>query len=217
MGFRFQKRIKLGKRFGFNISKSSITPSYKNKRGSLSSKGYSLRTGIPGLSYRKTYKKAKGSGCFGTLVVMSLITIASCKKTIEDTQIVKIESSINKKDTISIKIKTKDYKIENKPTEKPSNEEIDNAVKEFEVLYNELNLFKRKADFKKYGFAISGPYNAWLKKVKRLKSRSHILIHKGIIVSELENLGISYVRSKGLETQITKYFNKVFSEAIESN
>lgn len=74
MGFRFQKRIKLGKRLGINISKSGITPSYRTKRGSLSSKGYSIRTGIPGLSYRKSFKKTKGSGC---LLIFELIFSAS--------------------------------------------------------------------------------------------------------------------------------------------
>ncbi|WP_421823759.1 DUF4236 domain-containing protein [Flagellimonas oceanensis] len=63
MAFRFHKRIKLGKGFGVHVSKSGITPSYRGKRGSLSSKGYSIRTGIPGLTYRKTFSKAKKSGC----------------------------------------------------------------------------------------------------------------------------------------------------------
>ncbi len=78
MAFRFNKRIKLSKGLGLNVSKSGITPSYRNKRGSLSSKGYSVRTGIPGLSYRKTFSKAKNSGClvifapfFLTLIIMS--------------------------------------------------------------------------------------------------------------------------------------------------
>ncbi|WP_299117100.1 DUF4236 domain-containing protein [uncultured Winogradskyella sp.] len=76
MGFRFQKRIRLGKRFGINISKSGITPNYKTKRGSLSSKGYSIRTGIPGLSYRKTFSKSSKSGCSVLLLIaMSLTTI----------------------------------------------------------------------------------------------------------------------------------------------
>ena len=69
MGFRYQKRIKLGKGFGLNISKSSITPSYRNKRGSLSSKGYSIRTGIPGLSYRKTFSKSSKKGCIALIML----------------------------------------------------------------------------------------------------------------------------------------------------
>lgn len=41
MGFRYQKRIKLGKGFGLNISKLGIKPSYRSKKGSISTKGYS--------------------------------------------------------------------------------------------------------------------------------------------------------------------------------
>ncbi len=70
MGFKYNKRIKLGKGFGLNISKSGISPSYRTKRGSLSSKGYSIRTGIPGLTYRKPFKKSKGSGCLILLFIL---------------------------------------------------------------------------------------------------------------------------------------------------
>ncbi len=71
MGFKYNKRIKLGKGLGLNISKSGITPSYRTKRGSLSSKGYSIRTGIPGLTYRKSFKKSKGNGCLVLLLILS--------------------------------------------------------------------------------------------------------------------------------------------------
>lgn len=81
MAFRFNKRINLGKGLGINLSKSGITPSFRNKRGSLSSKGYSVRTGISGLSYRKTFCKAKNSGClvilFPFLLVIILISCVS--------------------------------------------------------------------------------------------------------------------------------------------
>jgi len=84
MGFRFNKRIKLGKGLGINVSKSGITPSYRNKKGSVSSKGYSVRTGIPGLSYRKTFSKSKNSGCLLVIFLLvassSVLTIVSCKK-----------------------------------------------------------------------------------------------------------------------------------------
>lgn len=63
MSFRFQKRVKLAKGLGINISKSGITPSYRTKKGSVSSKGYSVRTGISGLSYRKAFSKSSKSGC----------------------------------------------------------------------------------------------------------------------------------------------------------
>jgi len=70
MGFRYQKRIKITKGLGLNVSKSGIRPSYRSKRGSISSKGYSIRSGIPGLTYRKNFSKAKGSGC---LILIALI------------------------------------------------------------------------------------------------------------------------------------------------
>ncbi|WP_407654038.1 DUF4236 domain-containing protein [Aquimarina gracilis] len=70
MGFKYNKRIKLGKGFGLNISKSGVSPSYRTKRGSLSSRGYSIRTGIPGLTYRKSFKKSKGNGCLILLLIL---------------------------------------------------------------------------------------------------------------------------------------------------
>ncbi len=57
MGFRFYKRINIGGGLGFNVSKSGISPSVRTPLGSFSSKGFSLRTGIPGLSYRSSGKK----------------------------------------------------------------------------------------------------------------------------------------------------------------
>lgn len=63
MGFRYQKRFKLGKGIGLNISKSGITPSYRSKRMYISTKSYSIKTGIPGLSYRKSFKKSQNKGC----------------------------------------------------------------------------------------------------------------------------------------------------------
>lgn len=75
MAFRFNKRIKLGKGFGINISKSGITPSYRTKKGSISSKGYSLRTGITGLTFRKAFSKGKSSGCLIVLFSFLLITV----------------------------------------------------------------------------------------------------------------------------------------------
>ena len=80
MGFRYQKRINLGNGFGLNISKSGISPSFRTKRGALSSKGYSIRSGIPGVTYRKTFSKGKNSGCLlilaifiGTAIFVSII------------------------------------------------------------------------------------------------------------------------------------------------
>ena len=73
MGFRFQKRIKLGKGIGLNISKSGISPSIRTKKGSISSKGYSIRTGIPGLTYRKTFSQSSKGGCLVVFLIPLLL------------------------------------------------------------------------------------------------------------------------------------------------
>lgn len=70
MGFRFQKRINLGKGIGLNISKTGISPSIRTPVGSFGPKGYSIRSGIPGATYRKTYSKSAGTGCVLFLLLM---------------------------------------------------------------------------------------------------------------------------------------------------
>lgn len=52
MALRFQKRINLGGGAGVNLSKSGAGFSYRTRFGSFGTRGYSIRTGIPGLSYR---------------------------------------------------------------------------------------------------------------------------------------------------------------------
>lgn len=92
MSFRFQRRIKLGKGLGLNLSKNGVSPSYKTKHGSIGSRGYSIRTGIPGLTYRKSFSKSKNTGCVFFLILlisMSLFSIlVSCKneKLVENTE-----------------------------------------------------------------------------------------------------------------------------------
>lgn len=87
---------------------------------------------------------------------------------------------------------------------------------EFESLYNELLSFKDKADFKKFGFGAGGPYNEWLNNVELLEANpdSKLLVKRGVIVGELEQLGLEYVSSQGKETEVTKFFNNIFTEAI---
>ncbi len=70
MALRFYKRIKLGKGVGINISKSGISPSIRTKRGSVSKRGFSIRTGIPGLTYRKSFSSSKGKGCLLQFIIM---------------------------------------------------------------------------------------------------------------------------------------------------
>jgi hypothetical protein len=82
MSFRFQKRINLGKGIGLNISKSGISPSVRTKRGSISTKGFSVNTGISGVNYRKNFSKSKNNGCLLFLVAPFIIIVLSILKSI---------------------------------------------------------------------------------------------------------------------------------------
>ncbi|MDR7212659.1 DUF4236 domain-containing protein [Flavobacterium piscis] len=63
MGFQFQKRIKLGSGLGLNISKSGISPSLRTRRGTISSRGFSIKTGTSGVNYQNNFSNTKNSGC----------------------------------------------------------------------------------------------------------------------------------------------------------
>lgn len=67
MGFRFQKRIRLGGGLGFNISKSGISPSLKTRIGTFSKNGYSIKTGISGVRYQN-------SGCLLLFAFTGIMT-----------------------------------------------------------------------------------------------------------------------------------------------
>jgi hypothetical protein len=69
MGFRFSKRINLGGGLGLNVSKSGISPSLTTKGGTISNKGFSVRTGVPGASFRKSFNSSKSSGCLLTFII----------------------------------------------------------------------------------------------------------------------------------------------------
>ena len=58
MGFRFYRRIKLGNGFGINLGKKGASWSVRTKSGSFGSKGFSVRTGIKGLTYQKRITKS---------------------------------------------------------------------------------------------------------------------------------------------------------------
>lgn len=115
-------------------------------------------------------------------------------------------------------------KKEVKETEVVITEKVDNTEKtertfgEFKILYSELLEFKDKSDFKNYGFGQGGPYHNWLTKVNDLITDpdSKLLLQKGIVAGELEQLGLAYASSKGKETEVTKSFNKFFSDAIST-
>lgn len=95
-------------------------------------------------------------------------------------------------------------------------EKINEIFKKLKEYYNELNEFKNSSDFQKYGFGEGGKNRDWLEKVRELKSNpdSKLLIKKGVLIDELEQLGIAYASSNGKETEVTKTFNKIFSSVV---
>jgi biotin carboxyl carrier protein len=73
MGFRLQKRINVGNGFGINVSKSGLSTSYRSRYGSISTKGYSLRTGIPGLTFKGSFGGKKGKNQQGGFLLFILL------------------------------------------------------------------------------------------------------------------------------------------------
>lgn len=75
MGFRIQKRIKINDKFGVNVSRSGLSPSFRGKKGSLSRRGLSLRSGIAGITYYKGFSRGKKSSLSKTLFTLTGIGV----------------------------------------------------------------------------------------------------------------------------------------------
>ena len=76
MSFRFNKRVNLGNGLGLNVSKSGISTSQRTKFGTIGSKGFSIKTGIPGLTYRGSFSNSKSKNKndgITTLIVWMII------------------------------------------------------------------------------------------------------------------------------------------------
>lgn len=136
---------------------------------------------------------------FGLIFILTIVSFISCKKEPNPS------NRTNEIEKVNVEIDT--------ITE---SERVDRVFEEFKKLYNELGDFKKTSNFKKYGFAEGGKNKIWLDKLRVLKSNpdSKLLIKKGILISELEQLGLAYASSKGVETEVTETFNKIFTEAI---
>lgn len=70
MGFRFHRRINLGNGTGINVSKSGISSSWRTQYGTIGSKGFSIRTGIPGLTWRSGYGGKSGGSVMPILLLL---------------------------------------------------------------------------------------------------------------------------------------------------
>jgi hypothetical protein len=79
MGFRLQRRVSLGKGSFMNLSGSGLSFTQRTKWGSYGTRGFSIRSGIPGFYYRKRYKKGDMTGVvvlLASLVIGVLIEVA---------------------------------------------------------------------------------------------------------------------------------------------
>lgn len=76
MGLRYYKRIGGNKGWGINFSKSGISSSYRSQWGSIGTKGFSIKTSIPGLTYKTNWKSKgkKGDAALIFLIVMTLLS-----------------------------------------------------------------------------------------------------------------------------------------------
>jgi hypothetical protein len=75
MGFRLQKRVGGNKGLGINISGSGLSTSYRSKYGAISSKGFSIRTGIPGLTFRSNWAKGNRKGNGASVLALIMLTL----------------------------------------------------------------------------------------------------------------------------------------------
>lgn len=72
MSIRYQKRVNFGKGAGLNISKSGASYSQRTKYGSFGTRGFSIKTGIPGLTFRKNWGKGS-TGLLNLFIVGGLV------------------------------------------------------------------------------------------------------------------------------------------------
>lgn len=77
MGVRYQRRMNFGSGLGLNLSKSGASPSYRTKAGGIGAKGFSIRTGLCGLSYRPSWGKGSSGIAFDLCMLHSIAAINS--------------------------------------------------------------------------------------------------------------------------------------------
>lgn len=75
MGFRFQRRLNFGSGLGLNLSKTGASPSSRTLFGSISARGFSVKTRVPGVFYRKSWGKGGFGLFFGFILGMMFIVV----------------------------------------------------------------------------------------------------------------------------------------------
>jgi len=79
MGLRIQRRVNLSNGLGLNVSRSGVSPSLRSRWGAIGPRGFSIRTGIPGLTYRggPLVGKGKKGGDLAILLFIGLFFAAA--------------------------------------------------------------------------------------------------------------------------------------------
>ena len=83
-------------------------------------------------------------------------------------------------------------------------------------LYNSLLSFKDDQYFHAYGFGIGYKYNKWLIDVERLEdqSRQKDIYFLEFSVGDLKGLGLEYLKTKGRESDYTKWVKLRLDEGL---
>lgn len=68
MNLRYNKRLGRNKGFTLNFSNSGVSSSYRTKYGTIGSKSFSIKSGIPGLTFRSSYGRGKNKN--GTILII---------------------------------------------------------------------------------------------------------------------------------------------------
>jgi len=75
MGFIYSKRVRAGKNTSINVGNSGVSVSKRTKWGSFGTRGFSIKTGVPGLTFRKSYGRGKNALPMLLLFITAYATI----------------------------------------------------------------------------------------------------------------------------------------------
>jgi hypothetical protein len=73
------------------------------------------------------------------------------------------------------------------------------------AMLTELDSFRNDPQFHELGFAIAGPFHAWLKSIQANASNQAFSSPERIAVGDLMNMGMDYMRNKGNDTKYTTF------------
>ena len=82
-------------------------------------------------------------------------------------------------------------------------------------LLKELDEFREGKNFNRFGFALGGNNNWWIKKVEKLSLSKDNHTHEVAVL--LANIGYAYVTSKGNDLDRIKELRELFDEKILQN